>query len=574
MDSKLNRSVIDISICSRSISDQNSSETGKESHEKKFLDKNFTTKRHLKSRHIQLIAIGGSIGTGLFVTIATGLIKGGAAGLLIATVFWTCVMLLLTSAVGEMVVQYPAPSPFVEMAGRCIDEAVECAAGWNFFLMEALYIPFEITAVSSIIDFWRDDYSAAIPISIIIALYTAINVFNVKYFGESEFWLSIGKLILCVGLLFFTLITMCGGNPAHDAFGFRYFKIDPFGSGYVTTGGLGKFEGWLGALFQANFFVVGPEYISMIANEAHYPVRKNLSTCFKTVIWRLCLFYIGGALSVGILIAYNNPTLVAANTAGESSAAASPYVIAMENLNIKVLPDIVNAIILLSALSAGNSYFFCSSRQLYSLSKRGFAPAFFQICTSSGVPIFCILVVIAFACLSFMELGTGGSLTALTYITSICTKSQMLNYLYMGVTYIAFYHACKAQGIDKSTYAYRSWFQPYSAYIVTFFLLVLCGVQGYTVFLPGWWSVEDFIFYYIMIFVNVAIYIFWKVIKRTPFRKSSEVDLVSGLKEIEEYEYEHFKIAEEAQINSDTDSEDYKKKNAKEIFNNVKTWIF
>lgn len=546
--------------------DENSSDSSESLHNNLW-DKNFTTKRHLKGRHLQLIAIGGSIGTGLFVTIGGGLINGGAAGLLIATLFWNVVILLLTSAVGEMVVQYPTPAPFVEMAGRCVDELLEFSSGWNFFLMELFYIPFEITAVSSIINYWRDDFSPLIPISIIIVIYFALNSISVKYFGESEFWLSIAKLILCIGLLFFTLITMCGGNPSHDAFGFRNFRVGPWGDD--TIGSLAMFEGWLSAwLSTACFFVVGPEYISSAVNEVACTrtrnVRQVISAAFNSVIWRLVLFYVFGALSVGILVAYNDPTLTEAHSAGTSNAAASPYVISMTNMGIKVLPDIVNAIILMSALSAGNSYVYCSSRQLYSLSKRGFAPGFFQVCTKSGIPIFCVVFVMLFSFLSYLQLSSGGAYTALTYITSICTKSQMITYLNMAIAYIGFYRATKAQGVDKSTYYYRSWYQPYSVYFVLFFLVIVCGIQGYTVFKPGMWSVENFIFYYVMIFVNIFAYLFWKILKRTKVKSPMEVDLIAGLKEIDDYEYSYYN-----ELGEDADSP-----RTQNLFGKILTWIF
>lgn len=111
-----------------------------------------------------------------------------------------------------MVSYMPVDSPFLNMAGRVIDPAFEAAASVNFWVMQSLYIPFEITAVNGMIHFWRDDYSPAITFCIQIAIYAAINLYAVRVFGECEFWFSLAKLILCIGLLFFTLVTMCGGN--------------------------------------------------------------------------------------------------------------------------------------------------------------------------------------------------------------------------------------------------------------------------------------------------------------------------------------------------------------------------
>ncbi|ODV83090.1 hypothetical protein CANARDRAFT_184163, partial [[Candida] arabinofermentans NRRL YB-2248] len=496
--------------------------------------KHHETIRTLELRHVTLIAIGGSIGTGLFVTIGTGLAHAGPASLLIAFSFWTVIILMLTSAIAEIVVYLPTASPFVEMAGRAVDEACEFASGWNFFLVEALYIPFEITACNTMVHFWRSDYSPGISFAIQIVLYIVFNIWTVRWFGESEFYLSITKLLLAVGLLLFTFITMVGGNPQHDAFGFRNFKT-PFGE-YVTTGSLGKFEGWLAAWAKAGFVCVGPEYLSMVAGEAKNP-RKTMGTAFKTVILRLSIFYIGGALSVGILVAYNNPTLIDSVTNGTSDASASPYVIAIQNMNIKALPDLINVLIILSAFSAGNSYYYCASRQLYSLSKRGFAPNFFSYCNNKGIPIFAVAFTTIFALLSLLQLGKSSSVV-LNWIVNLCTGAQLINYGWMTITYIGFYKALKAQNIDRNSLPYKSWYQPYSIYIAGAFIWIQIFVIGYTVFLPGWWEVSSFLFYYLMIFVNILLYGFWKLFKGTKLRKSAEVDLTTGLAGIERHERE------------------------------------
>lgn len=494
--------------------------------------------RKLHNRHVQLIAIGGLIGTGLFVTIGTtGLTRGGPLGLLLSYSFWTGVILMLTTAVGEMVSYLPVNSPFLTMSGRVVDPAFECAASINFWLMQSLYIPFEITAVNGMIHFWRDGYSPAIPLVIQIAIYAIVNVFAVRLYGEAEFWLSIGKLILCVGLLLFTLITMCGGNPSGDAFGFRNWHAvgGPIAE-YITTGSSGRFQGFLGCLrASACFTVVGPEYMSMVAGEAINP-RRTMPIAFKTVLYRLALFYIGGALSVLILIAYNDPNYLAL-TSDASNAASSPYVVAMQNMGIAVLPHIVNAVVLTSAFSAGMSYTYCSSRALYGLSVRGFVPRVFSKCTANGVPIFCVMVSICFSLLSLLQLGLLGN-KVLNYMVNLCTGSQLLNYGLMSITYICFYNACKAQGIDRKKFTYRSWFQPYSIYIAGFLIWCVIGCLGYDVFLPGRWTVDSFLFSYVMIFVTLAVFIVWKVAKRTKFIAPADADLTTGLKEIELHEQE------------------------------------
>lgn len=328
----------------------------------------------------------------------------------------------------------------------------------------------------------------------------------------------------------------------------------------ITTGLLGKFQGFLGALISACFTVVGPEYMSMVAGEAMNP-RKVMPTAFKTVLYRLSLFYIGGALSVSVLIAYNDPEYLRL-TSDSSNAASSPYVVAMKNLHINVLPHIVNALILTSAFSAGNSYTYCSSRALYGLAKKGFVPRFFSRCTKNGVPLYCVGVSVCFSMLSLMQLGESGT-KALSYMVSLCTGSQLLNYGFMTIIYMGFYNACRVQGLDRSTFPYRAWFQPYSICVSAFFIWCMVGCIGYTCFLPGQWSVDTFLYNYVMIFVSIGIFIFWKLFKRTKFIKPSEADLFTGLDEIEDHEYQYYAKREV----SDKERKD-------SIFRRIMNWVF
>ena len=187
------------------------------------------------------------------------------------------------------------------MAGKWVDEAFGFAAGWNFFFYEALLIPFEITALNLVLSFWRDDIPVAAVCAACVVLYAALNILAVKWYGEAEFWLASGKLILILVLFSFTFITMCGGNPHHDAYGFRYWNHPGAFAEHITTGSLGRFEGFLGALWSAAFTICGPEYVSMIAAEAKRP-RIYMKTAYKTIYWRFGIMFLGTALAVGIVV--------------------------------------------------------------------------------------------------------------------------------------------------------------------------------------------------------------------------------------------------------------------------------
>jgi amino acid transporter len=361
-----------------------------------------------------------------------------------------------------------------------------------------------------------------------------LNVVAVRVFGEAEFWLSGGKIILIFILFMFTLVTMCGGNPKGDAYGFRYWNDPgPFAE-YLSEGNLGRFEGFLGALWGGCFAIVGPEYISMVAAEAKRP-RIYIKQAFKTVYWRFGLFFFGSALCVGIVLPYNDPTLVAIATGEKSAstAAAAPYVIAMNNLGIGVLPHIVNALIFTSIFSAGNTYTYCATRILYSLALEGRAPRFLTKCTKSGVPIYCFAVVMCFPFLSFLQVS-GGSAQALEWLVALVTAGGLINYFVITTTYICFWNALKAQNVSRDDFPYKGWFQPYCAYIG---LAVECFVilgTGYASFRPP--DVELFWSNYTMVVLAPILYGGWKLIKGTRYVRSHEADLVYQRPVIDAYE--------------------------------------
>lgn len=501
------------------------------------------TQRRLKNRHVQLIGISGVIGTALFVSIGNALQKGPGF-LLIGFSLWCIPILAITVSTAEMVCYLPINSPFVRLAGRCCDDALEFMAGWNFWFLECVQIPFEIVAVNTVIHYWRDDYSPVIPLIIQVVLYLLIAILTVKVYGETEFWLAIGKIILAVGLMFFTFITMIGGNPQHDAFGFRHWRDPGSFNTYLSTGSLGYFQAFVDVLIRASFTIAGPDYLSMVAGETVLPRSSTLPRAFKQIFYRLTFLFIGGCLCIGILVGYNDPDLTAAINDSRPGAGASPYVIAMNHMGIKILPHIVNGALVVAAFSAGNAYTYCSSRTLYGLALDGKAPYIFTYCNKAGVPILSVCVSLIWATLSFLQLNNN-SAVVLNWIINMITASQLINFSIMCFTFIFFFKAVKAQGIDRDNFTFKSWWQPYTAIFGFICAFSMVWIGGYKVFLKGNWDVEQFLFSYIAVFIDIGLFIFWKFFKKTKWRNPKDVDLISGLKEIEDHEREYYQMLEE-----------------------------
>ncbi|OAL52228.1 AAT family amino acid transporter [Pyrenochaeta sp. DS3sAY3a] len=491
--------------------------------------------RHLGNRQVQLIAIGGSIGTAIFVSIGGTLAKAGPGGLLLAWIIYCGLIGVINNSMAEMSTLMPISGGFPRLAGKWVDEAFGFMAGWNFFFYEALLVPFEITALTLVLSFWSDNIPPAAICAGCIALYGILNVLTVRAYGEAEFWLSGRKVILLFMMMFFTFFTMVGANPQRDVYGFRHWNNPGAFAEHHSTGSLGRFEGFLAALWAGSFAIVGPEYIAMVAGEAKHP-RIYLKSAFKTIYWRFGLFFIGSALCVGIIVPYNDPTLLAiigGKQGGSGTAAASPYVIGMRNLKVAVLPHITNALLATSIFSAGNTYAYCAIRSLHGIALEGRAPAFLQKCTKQGVPIWCVAVVMFFPLLSFLQVSNS-SAQVLTWLVNLVTAGGAINFLVISTTYIFFYRACKAQEIDRKTFPYYGYFQPYCGWIGIIGMSVVIIFYGYSSFTP--WDVGTFFSYYTMVIVAPILYGGWKLLKRTKIISPLEADLIWERPQIDQYE--------------------------------------
>lgn len=325
-----------------------------------------------------------------------------------------------------------------------------------------------------------------------------------------------------------------GGNPKHDAYGFRYWREPGAFAEYVTTGPLGRFQGYLAALFQAAFTIVGPEYLSMVAGEVEHP-RRNLKSAFKATYIRYGIFFIGGALCAGIVVPFNDAGLIAKLNGSSGTGAASPYVVAMTNLGIDVLPHITNALLVTAIFSAGNSYVYCASRTLYAMAIDGHAPKIFSKCNKKGVPYYAFAATMLFPLLSFLQVSSG-SAAVITWFANLTEAAQLIDYIGMSVVYLFFHRALKAQGISRDTLPYKGWLQPFCGWFGLCSMVWTVVMYGYTTFLPGWWATGTFFSFYSMCFVSPILYFGWKILKRTKVVKPHEADLIWERPMIDAYE--------------------------------------
>jgi yeast amino acid transporter len=258
--------------------------------------------RKLKGRHLQMIAIGGSIGTGLFVGSGKALAHGGPASLLVAFALIGVMMYCTVQALGEMAVIFPVAGSFASYSTRFIDPAWGFAMGWNYALQWLVVLPLEIVAASITVDYWvQDKHLNAAWVMMFLVLIVAINFFGVKGYGEAEFVFSIVKVTAVIGYIILGIIMNIGGGPGGSYIGFKKWH-DP---GAFNNG----FKGLCSTFVTASFAFGGTELVGLAAAETENP-RKALPTAIKQVFWRITLFYIISLLLVGTLVSYDDPRLL------------------------------------------------------------------------------------------------------------------------------------------------------------------------------------------------------------------------------------------------------------------------
>jgi yeast amino acid transporter len=490
--------------------------------------------RKLGQRHVQMIAIAGTIGTGLFLGSGEALAGAGPAGALLAYTIVGSVAYSALCAIGEMTSHAPISGTFPHFASRWVDPALGFALGWNYWYAGAISVPVEITAATILLTYWDANLShQSAYTAVLVIVVSSINVFGVRWFGEAEFVFSIIKLLLITGLILVGLIIDLGGGPDHDRRGFRYWKNPGAFSGAGLEPnhiGLDRFLGILNVFVQAGFSFQGMEIAAVAASETQNP-RRNITKAIRRVFWRIVVFYVLGILITGMLVPYNDPALLSPTGAG--TAAESPYVIAMNRAGIKILPHIINACVFTSAISSGDSFLYTASRCLYGLALRGQAPRIFAYCTKGGVPIVAVLITGAFGWLAFMNTSSG-AVTAFNWLVNLSSVAGFFSWLGMNITFLFFYRGMRAQGFDRTKLVYYSKLQPWLSIWGIFWLTVFILVNGLHVF---WnFNASDFLTSYINIALFFILYAGWKIVKRTKVWKPMEMDFVTGIPTIEETE--------------------------------------
>jgi len=411
-------------------------------------------KRKLKGRHLQMIAIGGTIGTGLLLKSGQAIATAGPLGALLCFSIVGLQVFGVVTGLGEMCTLLPVGGAFSQIPARFASEALGFASGWNYWVNWALTLPAELSAVASLMAFWVSPEVVApwIWSFIFLVPLAGVNLIGVKGFGETEYVLSLMKVIAIVVFIIVGLFVWFG-IQGNGALGFKNW--DP---AIVGDTGLLRFANVGTALVTAFFSYGGTELVGITAGEANNP-RKSVPRAITGTFWRILLFYIGAIFLVGVILPPDSDYLLA------DSVLLSPFVYVYEVVGIPGAADIMNAVIVVAASSAGNSSIYACSRTLLGLAEEGNAPKFLAKVDTRGVPMTSLLITLGFGCVAFIGGYFSGSAAVFNLLSSFISVNTLVAWMAINFTHLRFRRGYLSQGRKLEDLPYVAPFFPYSDYI-------------------------------------------------------------------------------------------------------------
>lgn len=477
-------------------------------------DKDTKLHRGIKSRQLSMIAIGGAIGTGLWFASGGAISSSGPGGAMIAFGLMGIIVFFMMSSLGEMATQLPLVGSFEAYANRFIDPAFGFAVGWNYWFSWAITVAAEFVAAGLIVKYWLPDMPVTAVAMMSFVLLMGLNLISTKSFAEAEYWFAGIKVITVIIFLIVGVAMIAGIMGGHDV-GFQNWTLDGGDAGKAPF--VGGFAAMMSVFLIAGFSFQGTEIVGLAAAETADP-QKNVPKAIKSVFWRILLFYIGSIFVVGTLIPFTSPDILGG---GVDNVAASPMTLVFRNAGFAAAASVMNAVILTSVLSCGNSGLYTASRMLHAMALRGNAPRFFSKVSKHGVPVYAVWATGLIAALSFFASIIGeGKIYAIFYNAS--GISGFIIWLGIAICHYRFRKAWVAQGRKIEDLKYKAFMYPFGPIFAMITITIVIFGANVWVFDDFTWF--DFITNYILIPVTPLLYFVYKMKYKTKVVPLSECD--------------------------------------------------
>ncbi|KZV73806.1 hypothetical protein PENSPDRAFT_648570 [Peniophora sp. CONT] len=472
------------------------------------IDRKDKLHRGLSGRQVQMIAIAGTIGTGLFLGTGRSLAQGGPASMLICYLIVGFIVYVTLLLLGEMATQYPVAGSFNAYATRFFSPSYGFALSWNYWFNDAVSVASDLTAAQLVLDFWNVPHPWIVSLVLWVFL-VGVNAIHVRAYGEMEYWLASLKVITVVIFIFIGILVNAGVNRQHHYIGGENWHLP--GAPFV-----GGFGGFAHVFVTASFAYGGTESLGITAGETKNPT-KTMPKVVKVVFWRILLFYVISIVLIGLDVPYTYPNL------SNKTTTTSPFTIVFTSVGSNVAGSFMNAVILTSVISAGNHALFAGTRVLYGLASTSQAPRIFRHTTKAGVPLPALLATASISGLCFGSSFIGsGQLWG--WLQNLVGVSNQIAWVSIGLASWRFRSAWVRQGRPLSEMKYRArwtwgWGPPFVVITTTALILI----QGWSSIFPVFTAV-DFVSYYIEIPIMLVMFTTWALVTRAIRPKPQETE--------------------------------------------------
>ncbi|AYA76205.1 aromatic amino acid transporter AroP [Bacillus sp. Y1] len=413
--------------------------------------------RGLDNRHIQLIALGGAIGVGLFYGSSATIQMAGPA-ILLSYLIGGIVIFTIMRALGEMAVDEPISGSFSSYAHRYLGPFAGYLTGWTYWFMWVVVGMAEITVIGVYVNYWFPDIPQWVTALATLVVVTLINLMNVKAFGEFEFWLALIKVVAIIGMILVGLgIILFGFGNGGQPMGLDNLLAH---GGFMPNG----IEGILLSLVLVMFSFGGVELVGITAGEAKDP-RKSIPSAINNVVWRILIFYIGALGIMMILYPWN-----------EVGSNGSPFVLIFDKIGIPGAAHIINFVVLTAALSAFNSGLFSTGRMLYNLSLQNNGPKYFGKLNKHQTPRRGILFSASFLLVAVF-LNYIIPEKVFMFISSVATVAVITSWTIILLTQIKFRQSKTKEEVGKL--AFKMPLHPFSNYVALVFLAFVIVLMAF-----------------------------------------------------------------------------------------------
>ena len=468
-----------------------------------------TVHRGLKTRHISMIALGGSIGTGLFVASGATIHMAGPGGALLAYAAIGIMVYFLMTSLGEMATYMPISGSFASYSGKFIDPALGFAMGWNYWFNWAITVAVDISTAAIVLQYWLPNVPIWVFSLTVLVIILLINILTVKCFGETEYWLSIIKVVTVIIFLAIGLLTIVGilGGKAPLLSNFTH-KNAPFAGGIPAV---------LGAFAIAGFSFQGTELIGITAGESATP-DKSIPKAVKQVFWRIVLFYILAIFVIACIIPYTSPSLLGSEA---SDISISPFTLVFQRAGLAIAATIMNAVVLTSVISAANSGMYASTRMLYALAKDNHAPKMFGNVDRRGVPMQSLVATFVVALLTFLMSIFGTQIYM--FLVAASGLTGFIAWAGIAAAHYRFRKAYIAQGKSLDDLVYKAKWYPFGPIVaLVLCILVIVGQDLESFHTLNWQAIG---ITYMSVPLFIVLYVGYKIKYHTKVIPLDQVDL-------------------------------------------------